>query len=76
MQLISPAKTNFWAIFIVIALLTVAILSGLWPEGKNFEEATGLIEVQEWHELKAKVTPYWFEFTNVFKDLFNYIMRV
>lgn len=44
--------TSSWAILIVIAFLAAAMLYGLWPTGKTFEQATGLEELQQWHKLK------------------------
>lgn len=63
----SVARLNFWAVFTVITALTSAMLWGLWPEGQSFEQATGLIDVAEWHTFKFWAFTQWKTLTGIFR---------
>ncbi len=47
--------TSAWSILLVIIIIAGALLWGLWPEGKNFEQATGLDGIDEWNRAKDKI---------------------
>ena len=44
-----------WSILLIVVIIAAAMLWGLWPEGKSFEEATGLNELEIWEDIKGKV---------------------
>jgi len=44
-----------WAILLIVVIIAAAMLWGLWPKDKNFEEATGLNEFELWDNIKSKV---------------------
>lgn len=52
-------RARFWSIVLVVAVLSGAILWGIWPQGKSFEEATGLEHWELWLAMKAKAVNEW-----------------
>jgi hypothetical protein len=47
-------SATYWSILMVVAFIAAGILFGLWPQGENFEEATGLVDSELWAELKSR----------------------
>ncbi len=48
-------SSSSWSILFVVFVFAGALLWGLWPKGKSFEQATGLGSVKEWNEIKSEI---------------------
>jgi hypothetical protein len=51
----SKGFSTGWAMMLVVIIIASALLFGLWPEGKSFEEATEIDQWDKYQEWKAKV---------------------
>lgn len=50
----SRGAATSWSLLLVVVIVAGAMLWAMWPEGENFEQATGLDDVEAWQSFKQR----------------------